>query len=661
MEETQFRQEPTTPDSGQQRAANAPEEYVLITGGPGSGKTDTLVETIGALLNRGVPPDKINIIGCTTHGERDLDRRLARHPGTRAFHPQITVVSFIEWALDILDTPGVDIPGALRGFTLWDRRQADQAFEDLVVANFDPAPAPRAIRRAIDWAHVNRERSAGDPLHADESWWLEALDLVSRQKRIDGVLAWDDLIPAAISAIASVPGVAERHRNQQDVHWVIDDFQEITPAQYDLLMLCRGPGGSITVSYNDDEAVGASKGASPALLDRFLLEPVSRGLGTYALSANHRSRLPLARAANRIAPRNPGGHPQQDGAAIPSRERPRLTAVEGRPVDQYRHMLTEARWRHEQLGRPWEDMAVLYDKPGTFDEMRSMVIAHGIPYTVLGGDGFRDGDADSVLAMLQLAVNPRDFGAFRRAASTNRQAPRLLDSEVAQAAYSTARTRRCDLVRAAGIRLAGYKYGSKAHRDLRHATEASSILQRMLEDRDTTIHGLCREAWRLLRAAQQVSPGEPADPQTRLLFTWAREIDPPSWALRENLARFLYDTNPDINRDRLSLERNNPLGGGRGMTFSTIDAAAGLEWGTVFLVDVRDDIFPGNLGRVDQEGMLLRARRRFYQASTRARDELRYYYPVISGETWHAEPTRFLEGLEDDLLERIWLGPRDPW
>ena len=655
-----FRQRPTTPDPDQKRAAGAPEKFVLITGVPGSGKTDTVVETIASLLNNGATPDLVRCIACTTHGKLDLEHRLELHPATRECHSEIAVCSFPELALDILDTPGVDIPGAPRGFTLWVRHQADQAFGDLVMAHFDPPPAARAIRRAIDWARINRERSADEPLPAEERWWLEAVELLSHRKMEDGVLAWDDLVPAAISAMKSVPRVADRHRNQRDVHWLVDDFQEITPAQYDLLMLGLGPDGSITVSYNADEAVGVSKGASPAMLDRFVLEPGPRGPGTYVLSTNHRSAFPLTRAADRIAPRESPGDPKPSGRGTPSSGRPRLIAVEGRPVDQYARVLTDARWRHQQLGRPWEDMAVLYDRPDAFDGIRTMVIAHGIPYTVLGGGGFRDGDADSVLAMVQLAANPRDLGSFRRASSTTRQAPRLLDSGAARAVYSTAREQGCDLVIAAGICLPGYKYGSKVHRDLDHIIEASRILQRMMSDRETSIHELCQVAWRLLQVGQQVGREEPADPQVRLLFQWAREHDSNLGTLLEKLAWFLYDMNPDIHRDQLSLERNDPLDTGRGMTFSTIEAAAGLEWGTVFLVNATDDIFPGKLEQDDGE-RLLRARRRFYLASTRARDELRYYYPVISGETWHAQPTGFLEGLEDDLLERVWIGPGDPW
>ena len=660
MNDHQFQRLPTTLDPDQERAAGAPERFVLITGVPGSGRTYTLVETIASLLKNGATPDQIRSLACTTHGKLDLEDRLELNPVTREVLSEIMVAPFPELALNILHTPGVDIPGAPRGFTLWDRRQADQAFEDLIAAHFDPAPQPQAIRRAIAWAHLNRERHADEPLPPEERWWLEAVELVSHRKRQDGVLAYDDLVPAAISAMKSVPGVADRHRNQRDVHWGVDDFQEITPAQYDLLMLGLGPEGSITVSYNADGAVGVSPGASPAMLDQFVLEAGPRGPGVHVLSTNHRNSPPLGKIANRLAPQRSAGDTRPDGGAIPRRARPRLTAVEGRPVDQYARVLTDARWLHEQYGRPWEEMAVLYNRSAAFDGIRTMAIARGIPHTVLGGDGFRDGDADSVLAMLQLAANPRDPGSFRRAASTSRRAPRLLDSKAAQAVYSTARTQGCDLISAAETRLSGYRDGSRAHRDLEHATEASRILQRMISDRNTTIQELCQVAWRLLRVGQGVSPGEPADPQTRLLFRWAREHDSAPGTLPERLPWFLYTMNPDVNRDQLPLERNDPLDSGRGMTFSTIEAAAGLEWGTVFLVNTTEDVFPGKPGQGGGE-RVLRAHRRIYQASTRARDELRYYYPVISGETWHAEPSSLLEGLEDHLLERIWIGPRDPW
>ena len=75
--------------------------------------------------------------------------------------------------------------------------------------------------------------------------------------------------------------------------------------------------------------------------------------------------------------------------------------------------------------------------------------------------------------------------------------------------------------------------------------------------------------------------------------------------------------NPDLSGVCLSVEKSDPFADDRGITFSTIRAAAGLEWRTVFLPNARDDIYLGKLAVDDAEGRE-RALRRFKLASTRA-------------------------------------------
>ncbi len=662
MDRDQFRRDPSTPTDAQREAAEEPGGYVLIQGIHGSGKTRTLVYRVEDLVDRGVPTAAIECVSCTIHGAGDLERRLESNETTRAYHQEITVWTWEPLALWILRTPGVPVPGVPRDCPVWDREQADEVFSALVRAHISPVPKPAPIRRAIDWHRRNRSRSADEPLPPEEPWWRGAADTFSREKRTQGVLDVDDLIPAAIRAVEEVPGIAALYRRRPGAHWLVDDFEEITPAAYDLLILLAGPGGSVTVAVNPDEAVGVHPGSSPAMLRRFLLEPGPRGPHTYRLTTNQRSGPLLARAADHIAPHASMAGPK-GGQPTPEPnfgKRARLVVVEGRPEDQYQHMLTEALWRHGQLRQPWEEMAVIYDRPSTFDQIRTMAIGSGIPYTLLGGDAYQDGDGRSILSMLQLLSNPEDFAAFCRAASTVTRPPRRLDSGAAEAVYRTARSRRIDLVRAARACLDDQKINSKRYRDLRYVTDAWNILEGMLRNPATSLHDLCGAALRLLHDAQQVGPGGPNDSQAQLLLGLARVRDMDGEPLRRVIATLSDFVNSDLSGVCLSGEKADPFADDRGITFSTIRAAAGLEWRTVFLPNARDDIYPGKLAVDDAEGRE-RALRTFKLASTRARVEMTYYCPLISGETWNAQPTRFLEGLGNDLLERTWVGSRDPW
>ena len=94
------------------------------------------------------------------------------------------------------------------------------------------------------------------------------------------------------------------------------------------------------------------------------------------------------------------------------------------------------------------------------------------------------------------------------------------------------------------------------------------------------------------------------------------------------------------------------------VTLSTIHQAKGLEWHTVFLVHVQDDVIPHRMSRTDPEGED-EERRLFYVAVTRAEQLLFMSYPMIS-ETHDFQriinrPSRFLTRLPDGSYDEAQL------
>jgi DNA helicase-2/ATP-dependent DNA helicase PcrA len=87
---------------------------------------------------------------------------------------------------------------------------------------------------------------------------------------------------------------------------------------------------------------------------------------------------------------------------------------------------------------------------------------------------------------------------------------------------------------------------------------------------------------------------------------------------------------------------------------STVHQAKGLEWNTVFVIDLNDGRFPSaRLLKTEYEE---EERRLFYVAVTRAKDELYLCYPITS-EDWHVlgflRPSRFIKELPEDVYEEV--------
>lgn len=91
------------------------------------------------------------------------------------------------------------------------------------------------------------------------------------------------------------------------------------------------------------------------------------------------------------------------------------------------------------------------------------------------------------------------------------------------------------------------------------------------------------------------------------------------------------------------------------LTLSTIHSAKGLEWNTVFIIYALDGRFP-SFHAVDDEDEMEEERRLMYVACTRAKEHLFITYPIniYDRETGVvlSKPSRFLEGLDENLLEK---------
>ena len=91
------------------------------------------------------------------------------------------------------------------------------------------------------------------------------------------------------------------------------------------------------------------------------------------------------------------------------------------------------------------------------------------------------------------------------------------------------------------------------------------------------------------------------------------------------------------------------------LTISTIHSAKGLEWDSVFIIGAVDGRFPSAYSFNSEEEMDEELRL-MYVATTRAKNNLYITYPVdmydYSMNMVLSKPSRFLDGIPDDILER---------
>ena len=689
-----------TLDDQQRAAAEAPEGPVLIIGGAGAGKTETLVARIAALLRNRAPPHTICCLSTSSVGADDIERRLSRLPqdgedirrlsthisegeGRRVqllrriaeLAQGIYVGTLHQHAAHYLRAYGaIDLRISPR-FTIWDDRQAKGCIAACArELPGEERPSARDIDAIFRWYTLNRSQGPVYlELPAQAGFWHELIGLYGAAKRSQGVLDRDDLIAMTIRSLEGNPPLRRIWNENYTRHLLVDTFQDITPKQYGMLGLLVGPTRSVTIATDPDQSICMEQGARRDLVERFGLD--HRQASIHRLPSHHRASETLSQVADTLVDRLEALGGNRLTAGPSGGPAPMLLEIEGPPQLMYHVVLETA----QEIGNPgymleptvrgewagayaWEDIAVIFPRGNSIPEMLGGLFERRIPFQMLGDTGLvLDGDGRRIAALLTCLLNPWDLNAFSVAAATDaRSGPNGLDSRVIRQILGISRDQDIDLVQAAERHVKRTNERSALHRDLSYLVSAVRSLGEMIEEPEVGLPDLCRRAHGLLGDARG-DTGRPApDPQMGRLLTLSESTPPrPNEKLIEHLARFLDLLSPALHPYRRPLENDRVSGGRRGMTLTTIEAARGLQWKVVFVMDASDHVMPGHLGPDDGEKWE-QQQRAFYVATTRAAERLFYCFSQQSGRGHDARPSRMLEVLGDQLGHEVLVPVRRP-
>ena len=369
---------------------------LLVLGGPGTGKTTALVESVAARVAEGVAPDRILVL---TFGRRSAnalrDRLEARIGRGRTTMAEPVVRTFPAYAFGLLRLAaaerGEPPPRLLTG------AEQDAVIRDMLA---DPLAAkrwPPGLKKAVrtrafaselrDLLLRAAERGIGPGMLAGlgKSYhrpdWIAAASfmreygdvLALRDATTRGTIAYDqaELVRSAAALLADEPALlaAERDRCR---HVYVDELADTDPAQIDLLGLVVGGGGHVVGFADPDSSTFAFRGADPTgvrdFTDRF---PSANGDSApqILLSTGYRSTPELVTATRRVAARLRG--PVKHRAITPAEPATLRDLGEPSTIPEVEvctlrsqssesafiaHRLREA---HLHQGVPWSRMAVI--------------------------------------------------------------------------------------------------------------------------------------------------------------------------------------------------------------------------------------------------------------------------------------------------------------
>ncbi|MBV8910604.1 MAG: ATP-dependent helicase [Gammaproteobacteria bacterium] len=597
---------------------------LLIVAGAGTGKTDTLAHRVAHLVLNGVDPARVLMLTFTRRAAAEMRRRA--HEITRK-------------ALD--DSPGAATAGIAQRldwagtfhsignrllrhyaphlgldpqFSVIDRADAadlmDSVRQELGLAQLPQRFPRKETCLQIYSNRVNTRCSLRETLEQQYPWclqWEEELTRLYRvyveQKQHASLLDYDDLL-LYWHAMMGEPRLAQ-HVGAHFDHVLVDEYQDTNRLQAEILHTLKPDGAGVAVVGDDAQAIYSFRAAAVENILGFP-ERFQPAAEVVTLAQNYRSTQQVLDAANAVMAEAPRQHRKYLLSIRGEGTRPRAVTVDELQT-QAEFVCTEVLKRRE-AGVPLRRQAVLFRSTAHSDLLEIELAKRNVPFVKYGGLKFLEAaHIKDVLAVLRWADNPRNsLAAFRALQLLPGMGPvhaRMAIEQLEEAQYSfeALRTfgapqtpeiewrRLVDLL----LALAGPQlpWAGQLH-------QVRDWYQRHLE----RLYGHSHTRLADLEQLELLSGQYPS----RERFLTELALDPPQ-ASSDLAGR------PSLEEDYLVL--------------STIHSAKGMEWDTVYLLNVVDGSFPSEFATGRAE-LVEEERRLLYVAMTRAQNELLLVIPL---------------------------------
>jgi DNA helicase-2/ATP-dependent DNA helicase PcrA len=597
---------------------------LLVVAGAGTGKTSTIAHRVAELALQGVDPSRILLLTFTRRAAIEMRRRaheIARDAlNERGAGKGNALLQRLQWAGTFHSIGNRLLRLYARqlkldpSFTVVDRADSADLLDELRVQLGMASKDQRFPRKdtclAIYSWRVNTQKSLKDTLEQQFPWckgWEEELTRLFRayveRKQRYALLDYDDLL-LYWHMMMGEARIAQHVGSHFD-HILVDEYQDTNRLQGDILLALRPDGAGLTVVGDDAQAIYSFRAAAVENILQFPDRFTPRA-EIVTLAQNYRSTQLLLDASNALM------------SDAPKQFRKNLLSVRGagsRAVyvtlddlaGQAEYVCAEILKRRE-AGVLLRRQAVLFRHGSASDVLEVELARRKIPFVKYGGLKFLEAaHIKDVLAVLRWADNLRNsLSAFR--------VLQLLPG------IGPVNARKCvEMLEAQGGSVEALK-GYQPAQGLAIDYGKLVALMQALTERERPWVGQIRQIrdWyqpHLERLFEQV--------HTRRADLDQLEQLSANYPSRERFITELTLDPPNATSDLAG----SPLHDEDYLVLSTVHSAKGMEWDTVFVLNVVDGSFPSEFATSRSE-LIEEERRLLYVAMTRARNELQLCVPL---------------------------------
>lgn len=324
----------------------------------GAGKTETVAQRVAGLVDEGVSPDAIVAFTFTERAALELKDRILKRVKERK-------------GAEFLDRLGPMYVGTIHGYcfrllqdhvpkygnydVLDEHRHAGILAREFFALNltsvFPGKTATADFIRTIDVIGnelIDVSALAGTPLGDCIQKYLEMLERYH-------FLTFGMIITKAVEALKD-PKIFKRVTGPLR-HLIVDEYQDINPAQQQLIALLAQPPVELTVVGDDDQSIYQWRGSDVSHIINFASERAT--VHSESLDKNRRSRPAIISAANDFAQSIPNRLPKEMQSHRPPGQNEVVTWMAETDIEEAETIARHIKTLHDQ-GFAYRDIAVLF-------------------------------------------------------------------------------------------------------------------------------------------------------------------------------------------------------------------------------------------------------------------------------------------------------------
>ncbi|MFH1193983.1 MAG: ATP-dependent helicase [bacterium] len=619
----------------------------LVLAGAGSGKTRTIIYRLAYLLEKGVDPKNILTVTFTNKAAKEMTIRAEALLG---YKPQGMIAgTFHHLANYLLRRYGRRV-GLESNFTILDEDDKKSLIKASVgEAGIDTKkkrfPMPAVLKEIFSYAK-NSRNGLEQVLEMKHPNFLAIQDEIAsvrqiyeKKKKNGNMVDFDDLLTALLNLLETQADVREGlARHFQYV--LVDEYQDTNPVQAAILYHLSSHHKNILVVGDDAQSIYSFRAADiKNILDFNKTYPEAK---IFKLETNYRSTPDILNLANDVIAKNFNQFPKNLKSIREPGLKPSLLSAGSQ--DDEAQFIADKILELRDEGVPLRNIAVLFRAAYHSQVLEMELTRRDIPYDYRGGVKFFErAHIKDIISFLRAFYNHRDEAAWMRVLSfgvgVGPVAAKNIFNFVAQKNESR------DV-----LEIASANFGTKAGNSWENIVSLWKKFLNLELKPHLLIEAILTSHYRDY-LENQYDNFEDRLNDLMELAAFAKKY--------ETLENFL--TEITLYEDVAVKNEKGASYDSERMVLSTIHQAKGLEWNTVFIINLIDGAFP-NRRALLEDGGVEEERRLFYVACTRAKENLFLSYPFTGGDSGFAtpaagmyfnEPSIFIRELKRDLVEQV--------